>query len=59
MSIPVYERNRRIQLIVEEATKRNYAVWFRSRSRVFMINGQYFKETDGLNKLKELLTQSA
>jgi len=55
MRIPIYERNRRIQELVKETDNKHYAVWFRPRSRVFMINGQYYKEIEGLNKLKELL----
>jgi hypothetical protein len=37
------------------AEKKHFAVWFRPRSRVFMINGQYFSEKDGLKRLQELL----
>lgn len=53
--MPKYERNRRIQLLVNEANEKHYAVHFRPRSRIFMINGLYYKEIDGLKKLKELL----
>jgi hypothetical protein len=55
--IPIYERNRQIQELCIEAEKRHYAVWFRPRSRVFMINGQYFDEKSGLLRLKELLSK--
>ena len=54
--LPIYERNRRIQEICIEAEKKHYAVYFRPRSRKFMINGQYFDEKSGLLRLKELLS---
>jgi len=53
--LPIYERNRRIQELCQMAEKKHFAVWFRPRSRVFMINGQYFSEKDGLKRLQELL----
>lgn len=54
--IPTYERNRRIQAIVKAASDRHYAVWFRSRKRVFMISGKTYTEKEGLQELQRLLT---
>jgi len=55
MKIPIYERNRRIQAIVKEASDKHYAVWFRSRRREFMISGKTYKEKKGLEELQRLL----
>ena len=53
--VPIYERNRRIQQACLELEKRNYAIHFRPRSRIFMINGTYYNENDGLVRISELL----
>lgn len=55
MRIPIYERNRKIQAIVKQASDKHYAVWFRSRKREFMISGKTYTEKEGLKELQRLL----
>lgn len=53
--LPRYERNRRIQELCQLLEQRGYAIWFRTRSRIFMISGRSFNEREGLLYIHQLL----